>query len=98
MSDHTACVIGKNRLAEVLDDLIFIPAVMRLFARGGFEAHGGMRDRAAALECLTAHEISIHDQTLRAGRATVNPVSAGAPHCIFPSPPGTRLFLGAGGN
>src|ERR1700722_7706302 len=90
VADHAARGIGENRLIEVLDDLILVPTVMRLLARVGFEAHGGIGDRTSALEFLMTHEVSIHAQTLRAGRPTVNPVVARAQHCIGPARPALR--------
>src|ERR1700721_751629 len=75
-------MIGKNGLAEVFDDLLLIPPVMRLFARRRLEAHGGIGDRAATLELLMAHEASCHSQTLRPDRTPVNPVLRCPQHCI----------------
>jgi hypothetical protein len=81
-SDDAARTIGQNRFAEMFDNLVLVPPVMRLFAGQCVESHGRIRGSAATLELLVTNETSSHGETLRVDRAVVNPVLPGARYCI----------------
>src|SRR5258706_515063 len=77
-----ARTMREDRFAEVLDDLLLVPPVVRLFAPRSLESHGGIRGRAASLELLMADKASRHGETVRVDRSAVNPVLRGARYCI----------------
>src|SRR5580692_426701 len=59
--DHAARAIRQHRFAQVLDDLVLVPAVVGFLQRQGIESSRHIRRRPSTLEGLATDKAARHD-------------------------------------
>src|SRR5580692_7653047 len=92
--DHAARAIRQHRFAQVLDDLVLVPAVVGFLQRQGIESSRHIRRRPSTLEGLVTDKAAWHAQTLRVVAALVNPVVGYADYCIATAILAWRAVMG----